>query len=171
MATRPNKEGGASAPPQQPGLRPFIVYDCLPAGCIAFPVTDGRAEPLLRPGDIAVVDASDKIPAEGELFVIEWGRPYNPHRRLVEMWTREFHGADGKPFTGWMVGAYNRPRTYQAAMEEARRTGVLRGGLDGPYRTDGEQAAYLPSILVGKVIGTLEPRFEEPKRLGSAVQS
>lgn len=172
MATRPNAKGGASALPQQPGLRSFIVYDCLPPGCIAFPVTDNDAAPLLRVGDIAVLDPVEPEPIEHELFVIEWGRSSgNPRRCLVELWQRELENAEGK-FFGWFAGAYNRPRTQQEAFRRARAEGVLRCFIDGPYPARGSKNGdYLPSLLIGRVVGILEPRFEEPKRLGSAVQS
>ena len=51
-------------------LRALEQFDAVPAGCTGMIVTSSRFAPHLRPGEIAVVDLSDKEPVSGELFVI-----------------------------------------------------------------------------------------------------
>jgi hypothetical protein len=43
---------------------------------------------------------------------------------------------------------------------EQGRAGVM---CDGPYASEGPHAGYLSSKLVGRVIGILEPSFDETK--------
>ena len=143
--------------PMQPDLRSFIVYDRCPARCIAFPIADDRSLPHLRPGDVAVVDAADREPIERELFLIEWN---DGGREIIETFSRAGRfgcGPAGEMIDThcWFVGPYNRPRTFEAAMAEARRTGILRGLVDGPYATEGRNAGVLQSKLVGRVVGIL----------------
>jgi hypothetical protein len=172
-------QGGASAlpTPQQPELRAFIVYKHLPEGCIAFPITTDDSVPHLRKGDIAVVDTGDREGAERELFVIEYGRtsPRGPTRHVVELFTKQHTGSGGREFLGWWAGAYNRPRSREEFLARAPRTGIVSGFVDGPYahrdypHPGDPQADYLPSLLVGRVVGILEPSFEEPKRISGSV--
>lgn len=167
MATR-HTHGGASAlpTPQQPDLRAFILYDRIPAGCIAFPITDDDSAPLLRAGDVALIDTTDRDPAEHELFGIQWNCGA---RSIVELWAlpgRYSSGPNGEMIDsrGWWAGPYNRPRSRQALASTywARRPVPCS---DGPYASEGPNAGYLPSKLLGRVVGILEPRFEEPRRL------
>jgi hypothetical protein len=43
--------------------------------------------------------------------------------------------------------------------------------VDGPYDLEGEKNGdYLPSLLIGRVVGILEPRFAEPMRIAGEVR-
>lgn len=55
-------------------IRAWPVHDRLPAGCIAFPVTDDTSWPLACAGEWVVLDPTQREPLEGELFVVESGR-------------------------------------------------------------------------------------------------
>ncbi|MDP1026289.1 hypothetical protein Q5H91_03620 [Sphingomonas sp. KR1UV-12] len=156
--------------PQQPTLRPFIVYDEAPAGCIPFLVTNDDTAPHLRPGDVALVDTTDRVPAD-DLFVVRNG----DRACLRELQSRhiEFVERSGKPRPGrgWFVTRYNRPRN-EAAWREAWESGRPIVGLsDGPYAEDGPLAGVLPSKLVGRVVGILVTRFAEPLYLSPASRS
>lgn len=59
----------SSAPAQAFRALPMLAE--LPPGCIAQPVTDDASWPRLLPSEFAVVDTADRIPAHGELFVIQ----------------------------------------------------------------------------------------------------
>jgi hypothetical protein len=155
--------------PQQPNLRAFVVFDELPAGCIAFPIVNQDSDPLLRPGDVAVIDTNDRR-ADADLFLIEWGRssPAGPRRVLIELYPkRGRYGVSAMEGSKWYAGAYARPRTAEAAV-----AAIIAGDkkcstfVDGPYDLEGERNGdYLPSLLIGRVVGILEPRFAEPKRV------
>lgn len=154
---------------QQPSLRSFIVYDRLPAGCIAFPVTDEQNAPHLQPGDIAVIDPTDREPAVGELFVIRWS---SGRSEIVETWTKAMRagcGPNGEMMDTlcWKVGGSSRPRSY-AELCAWLKAGKAGGWVDGPYATEGPTAGALAEKLRGRVIGILEAAFAEPRRLSSA---
>lgn len=149
---------------QQPELRAYPVFDKLPKGCIMFPVVGEAAWPVLRHGEIVVVDTTQRDPIHGELFIIEFGKESGrPSKHLVETFGRILNlVTDGvaKPSLGWMVGAYNRPKTAEEARlwVDQGRANVF---CDGPYASEGRNAGYLPSKLTGRVIGILEPSFDE----------
>ena len=155
--------------PQQPTLRPFVVFDALPSGCIAYIVTHQRSAPLLRPGDTVVIDTTSRQPVEGELSLIRWN---DGTTSLVETFSRRGtygSGPNGEMIATrcWYVGAYNRPRT-EAEMRRAVSEGSMRWGMvDGPFATEGRNAGVLAEKLVGRVVGILNPSFAEPKRIGA----
>jgi hypothetical protein len=135
------------APAMQPGLRSFIVYDRLPEGCAAFPVTDNRNAPHLAAGDMVVIDTRDHDPSEGELFAVEW---MSGRREVVET----FHLPK---IPGWCVG----PLAPQMPMALDGTVVTMPGRwCDFPYRHEA-----LADRLIGRVIGILEPKFAEPMRL------
>lgn len=51
-------------------LRALLVYDTLPAGCIAHTVTKDDLGPHLRPGEFAIIDPADRDPVRGELYLV-----------------------------------------------------------------------------------------------------
>jgi hypothetical protein len=153
---------------QQPSLRSFIVCERLPQGCVAYPVTDGQNEPHLRPGDLAIIDPTDRQPAVGELFVIEW---QSGGTDIVETWTTALRAGSGPhgemiDTVCWKVGGACRPRSYDEmiAWLEAGRCG---GWVDGPFATEGPRAGVLEKKLRGRVVGILKPEFSEALRLSS----
>ena len=48
-------------PPFAVDNRAVAVFETLPAGCTAFTVADHDCAPLLRPGDVAVVDPAGTV--------------------------------------------------------------------------------------------------------------
>ena len=137
-------------------LRALLIYDNLPAACVAHLIADDHSAPHLRPGEFAVVDTCDRQPARGELFVI---RCNGGRQQVVQAWPRQMHDGQGGERTAWWVGDMDRPRSLDEAMHQLRSRDL--GTSDGPYRLD-----HLASKLVGRVVGVLAPVFEEPKRLG-----
>ena len=59
-----------TALPQIRELRALDVFDIVPAGHFALPVTGEAWAPHLRPGEFAVIDTTDTAPQIGELFAI-----------------------------------------------------------------------------------------------------
>ncbi|WP_230629336.1 S24/S26 family peptidase [Sphingomonas sp. Leaf37] len=154
---------------QQPTLRSFIVYDRLPAGCLAYPVTDEANAPHLRPGDIAIIDTADREPANGDLFVIDW---QSGGSDIVETWSQRMQAGCGPnreiiDTVCWKVAGSNRARTAAGVMERMR-AGRLVGWVDGPYATEGPNAGVLNRKLRGRVVGILQPAAAEPLRLISS---
>lgn len=140
----------ASAP--QADLRSFIVYDEMPAGCIAHEVTDRSAEPHFRHGDFAIVDTSDRDPFNGEMFLIEWS---NGNRSVVEAVGREYHirprdGSAPRDELGWTAEFRNVVSSLDGSGARNMRW------FDGPYREE-----HFREKLVGRVIGIYEPDFRK----------
>jgi hypothetical protein len=151
---------------RQSDLRPFIVYDDAPIGCIPFVVADEETAPLLRPGDVVLIDTRDREPSDRDLFLIQRS---SGRRSIVETFLRPvryWQCRDGEAVEsfGWSVGAFNRPRGSAQIMAAARRG--LFVSVDGPYATEGAGAAYLQSKLIGRVVGLLQPSLQEMKRIG-----
>ncbi|WP_333605969.1 hypothetical protein [Novosphingobium sp.] len=138
----------------QPGLRSFIVYDELPAGCIAFEVPDSTSLPHVRPGEFVVIDPEDRDPAEGELFAITWKSSFDRKWQIVQMDLRAGrYGKNGvmRDESLWFVGAPAPQRMMSLA---GHYVGEAIRWADGPYYDD-----YLRDITHGKIIGILEPDF------------
>lgn len=152
----------------QPELRALMMFDTLPAGCIAHLVTDAYSAPHIRPGEFVVVDTKDRQVRHLETYVIEWE---GGGRNVCEAVSHEFCWTDKTiPPKGWKVRSISglRGKAALAAIDKYRERGSgiveLRNlaWCDGPYRSDD---GYLESKLVGCVIGIYEPRHEEPRRL------
>ena len=156
--------------PQQPTLRPFIVFDHLPAGCIAHLVTDRWSLPILRPGDTVIIDSADCEPTQRDLFVMDYGKSGDqPRRVVVEMELRE-HTNGKSEYLGWWSHPLNRPRSNVEAQAwwEARKPIYFS---DGPICSENETGmAYLRDAIVGRIVGILEPRSAEPKRIAGEVR-
>lgn len=167
-------------PAQQPELRPFIVYDHVPAGCGTHLVGDHDTAPLIRAGETLVLDPADKMPATGELFVIEYGRgsPRGPQRYLVQFRCRRLCvgdprvvDADGNTIMAeretWWASAYCAPRTL-AEVDEVIAAGRMLRCSDGPYVLDDDgRCDYLAERLIGRVVGIYQASYAEPLRLAA----
>ncbi|MGE0284075.1 MAG: hypothetical protein AB7P20_26150 [Rhizobiaceae bacterium] len=148
-----------------PAYRALMVYDRLPAGCIAFLCTDAYSEPHIRSGEWVIVDTTDTIPRNGEVYVIEW---MGGRRNICQAHRRPSRCINAAPGAQqWLVGGLSNPRG-RAAMEAALAAYVggdapmqSGGWSEGPYADDCE---YLASKLVGCVIGLYEPKAEGPVR-------
>ena len=65
----------------EPEYRALPIFDRLPQGCFAWLCSDNSSHPHIRPGEWAVVDAGQRRPVVGELFVIKFG-PHRRHERI-----------------------------------------------------------------------------------------
>jgi hypothetical protein len=120
-------------------LRALEVMRSVPTGCVAFPITDDRSMPHLKLGEFAVVDTTDRVPAIGELFAIQW----EGGRRDVVVVLRGGFGG-----TANLVVAPYAP----SFDHEGKRLRVV----EGPYR-----AEHLASKLVGRIVGVFISDFEK----------
>lgn len=137
----------------QLGLRPFIVFDQVPRGCVVYAVPDNRQMPLLHAGEWVIVDPADRRPVEGELFVIQWQSGGGP--RIVEAAILPAEaGSTGARL--WAVSA--RHRGSNAAALGFGRPGQIIG--DCLYRDE-----QLEERFRGRVIGILEATACELRRV------
>lgn len=151
MAEQPHN---TPALPQQPGLRAFIVYDQLPAGCVAFEVPDNSSAPYLHAGDFVVIDPADREPCEGELFAITWKSDIRQLWQIVRMDLRAGRYGNGGVFAEgwrWFIGAVAARAPMTLAGHPA---GPASRWADGPFGED-----YCREICHGKVIGIFEADF------------
>lgn len=142
--------------------RPLAVFDDLPLGCIAFIVEDEQCWPMLRPGDVAVIDTHEcEIETEG-LYLYEYGRGTDYRNRRIQQITEGGRGRINPDEERWWVGPYYRPRG-QANVIEAEMRGVVIMS-DGPFAGDGGKA-YLQERVIGRLAGVLAPHSADiPRR-------
>lgn len=145
--------------------RALMMFDQLPAGCIAVRCEDHFSAPHIRQGEFVVVDTNDRTPRHLETFVIEW---HGGRRNICEVLSREFNWTDKSiPRRGWSVRSISghRGKAVAAFLDEQLADTAGTGGMielphtfgwaEGPYRSDD---GYLESKLVGCVIGLYEPK-------------
>jgi len=144
-------EAHAAADPPPGALK---LFDAVPRGCLVHVAADGSAEPLIRVGEIVIVDPSDRrfVEVPG-LFLICWASrgPERYATRRFSFALREVH--PGRPPNDdlWWASPYNRPRSRAAAERDlamARSIAVS----DGPL-----SAVDMIDQIVGRVVGIYAP--------------
>ena len=153
---------GALSQAPQPGLRSFIVYDHIPAGCIAFEMQNDDFDPHIRLGDFALIDTNDRDPIHEEFFLIDWKSRHEDNRYELAMLTLRAgrYGTDaGKCEPGflWFLSSYNPTQHFSLAGKPILPP--IRWA-DGPYQE--EQAI---ERILGRVIGIYQPDFR-PRLIG-----
>ena len=126
-----------------PDLRAFPVFDRLFDGLAAHPVTDDDNWPILTAGEFVVIDPAQRDPDVGELFVIQWD---SGRRAIVEA---ILVGSARK----LAVASLRREPALAMAGTDERQAPRY---YDGPY-----PAEILKQKIVGRVVGILQPSFDE----------
>lgn len=142
------------------------IFDRIPANCLAFTVSGQSCAPLIRCGEVAVIDTKDNQPEDGALFLTRLGSDRNQHYKVLETFLRDCRIAiegDFEQQRCWMLGDHYRPRSKEecVAWIEAGRGGAF---CDGPFPQFDEGAAYLNKVLLGRVIGILVPEISSLER-------
>lgn len=138
---------------QHPAL---MVYDHLPDGFLAFMLPDHSCDPLVRHGEIAIVDVHDRTPEAGAIYlrriVSSDGRARVFLHEIAIIARRP--GPDGEDRDRWALVAHNRPRSADDWSAWSAQFGPvpLADGLYDPY---GDPRAYPWDSLVGRVVGIL----------------
>lgn len=129
----------------QPGLRALELFDVIPAGHFGLLVTGDAFAPHLRPGEIAVVDTTDKERAIGELYCLAIGSGERQRLAIVEL-IRGFGTSSEAAAAGvWFAFSFKR--------------GIDVGGgrcaryVDGPL---GFQ--HWPEKCRGRIVGVMVPQ-------------
>lgn len=125
----------------QAAAQSYVIFDQLPEGCIAFQVPDNRCEPIFSAGELIVVDPHNCAPEFGALFL----RSYSSGAQSVVEMVSSPRGAA-------ILVSPRRPRSV-GDWGAWFAAGELGGLGDGPFPIEGPHAAYLQSIIVGRVIG------------------
>lgn len=80
-------------------VRALTLYDVVPAGHMAVPVTNSRWSPHLMPGEFAILEVADTEPQFGELYGLMIGTMGKPMLRIVQPYrSRLFAGCYGVMF-------------------------------------------------------------------------
>ncbi|KAA2234175.1 hypothetical protein [Salinarimonas soli] len=136
-----------------PDLRALPLMDSLPPGHALHLITCGASWPHLRPGEFAVIDTCDRVPAVGELFVIEWS---SGRREVVETYLlRRSPRSDGS--IPWAVAPFNRPRSL-AELAEWRAAGRQMVTSEGSFMPE-----RLSEKLVGRVVRVFATAGDEAR--------
>jgi hypothetical protein len=131
---------------------PYIVHDRLPVGCFAFEVTHGTCEPSIHDGEFVVIDPVDRKAVIGQLYLCR----FSASVKIVEVIASPSRGSSRVLLT-----AHSRPGSHAEIMDwiGAGRTKVF---ADGPYDTEGPNAGYLESLIIGRVTGVLSVEAAAP---------
>lgn len=131
------REGGSPA-------NALPIFDSVPAWAIAHAANDDSTAPLIRRGEVVVVESDGcpgHIPEEGRLYLIEWVSPPHLRHRKRERRSRAIIRASVDKRGSWWA----RPHRS--------RDGAVLLCSDGPYadRLD------LAEKLLGPVVGIYRP--------------
>lgn len=136
------------------------MHDRLPIGCLAFAIPDRSCEPLLRRGEIAIIDPfGDRAPVAGALY-LRWSvsPAWGGSLRIVENHERMGHVADED---GEIVSrrlsyfvAHNRPRAIEQWAVWSKEYGMIPMA-DGPWDFARENSRTEFDRLIGRVVGVL----------------
>ena len=131
--------------------RAFLLMSELPAGSIAFPVTDERGWPHLRIGEFAVVDPSEREPISGEIYLMQSD---SGRRSLVSL--KAYPNTTMAPGPRkWWVGApaypWKKPGTPRRSRDELFALLARYGMCDGPMG----EGPHLARMMAGRVVGVL----------------
>ncbi|MFG1359971.1 hypothetical protein [Xanthobacter pseudotagetidis] len=151
----------------QPELRALMMFPTIPPGHMTFLVEDDAFHPHLRRGEFAVVDLSDRQPAQGELFLISYASRYTECGlifAICQMRSRTYYF---RPGHGWRSPSLPYEEGYELAPcwsachwippeDPADYAAALRSGRvgtsEGPYTTE-----HAAEKLVGRIVGVWVP--------------
>lgn len=137
----------AKAKKQSPqGLfRALTQFEKLAPNHETFLVVDDGSEPHLRKSEYAVIDTSDREPAHGELYLIQFSE-HTP--RYIKQLKRDYLNitAPGAELSEvWWVCEL---RGFRKTTERSHGVPIFAGLSEGPYQT-----ANVGKILIGRVVG------------------
>ncbi|MFM2278862.1 MAG: hypothetical protein RLZZ444_1093 [Pseudomonadota bacterium] len=126
------------------------IFGQLPDGFLAFAIPDRSCEPLIRRGEVAVVDPEDREVVDGALFLMRYvggaGGQGRASLRVLEGFARpveNFSGVICRPPAFYFV-AHNRARPG--------RPGPF-APADGPYHIGPTHDDLTIPSVVGRVVG------------------
>lgn len=116
-----------TALPSTRELRALDVVEVVPAGCFGLLVTRRTWSPHLQPGELAVIDATDRTHQAGELFALAVLTIDGLRLRIVQA-TRSAPDAPGFRLA---------PRGFREALSPAGWVGKCRGRVVGVIASSG----------------------------------
>lgn len=119
------------------------IFDRIPSDHIAYPIEDMSCEPLIRPGELAIVDLTELEPIDGAIYLMRSSR--FPQLKVAQAFVMNLSPRPGRS-ERWAIGPYNRPANAAA---HALETGYFPV-VDGLLPID-----YLRSRIVGRVVGVI----------------
>lgn len=133
------------------------IFDGLPAGLIAFAVPDHGCEPLLKRGEVAVIDVAARQLSEGALYLRRIISCDGQARlSVVEFFTKPW-GTGGDQQCAMFFARRNRPKAPHQWPGWAAINGPVPIA-DGPFfAANHDHMAHQMGTVVGRVIGILSP--------------
>ena len=133
-------------------MRALRLMDHIPDGHVVHAIADHSGDPLLRKGEIVIVDRRDHNARDGGIFLVERGQRHSIDLRtrdVVSIETREFTSTHG-PMMGWWM--HPVARLNEDVIAQAHRTGGFYMS-DGPYG----DVCHVNAVVVGRVVGIYDP--------------
>jgi hypothetical protein len=131
-----------SAP--QGELRALTLFDALPDHHSTFLVDDDGSEPHLRRNEYAVVDTTDRSPAHGELYLVQFSKEGQRHIKQLKADQIHFDDNDEPSLAWWVTDL----RGLRQTKERIDGMPIFAGLSEGPYEGDG-----ISSVLIGRIVG------------------
>ncbi len=161
----------APAEPTADEVHGLKLFDSLPGGFIAYTIDNHQCEPLIRRGEVAVIDLADRGTCNGALYlrriVTSRGRI---NFSVVELFRRMIRTEDNAgqlcEMEGTFFAAHNRPRGAAQCEAWNRSKGFLPVA-DGPYLEGPDYPSEPFDTLIGRVVGIMSgslPSVSEPAR-------
>jgi hypothetical protein len=126
-------------------FRALTQFEKLPPDHATFLVDDDGSEPHLQNGEYAVIDTSDREPAHGEIYLIQ----FSEHsRRYIKQLKHDYvniTGPEAEPSLVWWVCEL---RGFRKTHERSHGVPIFAGLSEGPYQT-----ANVGKILIGRIVG------------------
>lgn len=120
-------------------VRALQVYDAVPPGCVGILIRDASFSPHLQPGEIAIVDTTDKGRQPGELYALRMSQRVGGDRKIIVQLLR--HGFAGDVSGLWY--AFGFRHCYDGGRS-------IAPSMDGPLKPE-----FWPEMCVGRVVGVM----------------
>jgi hypothetical protein len=148
-----------SSQSDQPSALALALYDELPEGFLAYSLPDHSCDPLIRVGEIAVIDIEDREPVYGALYlrrIISSNGCVSV--RIVENLHHlgRFAGENGERCDEdcSVFISHNRPKGVEQWRAWSQRFGIIPLA-DGPCQLNRSSSRPALDSLLGRVVGIL----------------
>jgi len=140
-------------------FRALTRFDALPPHHSTFMVEDDGSEPHLHRNEYAVVDTTDRSPAHGELYLVQFSSHGARYIKQIKSDRLNITGTGAEPSLVWWICDL---RGFRKTDQRSHGAPVFAGLSEGPYQTDG-----LASVVIGRIVGygVFADRLERCSRL------
>lgn len=130
------------------------LFDHLPEGHLAVPVNDFCSTPLIRPGDIAVIDLENPWLEDGGLYLRRFIRRDNTSHCSIWQARQRSMKFDGADTLCWQFEKHNKPKSF-ADLDGFMREFRFLPQSDGPYDLSRPGCEATRANIIGRVVGLI----------------